>query len=149
MLQYGTRNKYIYTPIATRDISIRQSAQERVFQYLRQIKDGQVLLTKSSHFALKRLRAYGDIATFGDIRGSVHHACDIQRLLIYGLIEPIKKECGICPHRGLQCLGRPRRCSRRWLYKMTLRGSETLANFGVSRPLVDEFWVDYFQRRKW
>ncbi len=102
------------------------------------------------------------IARFTEIRCSLHHAKDIQKCLILGLVKRINKDCHLCAGRNgnkISCLGASQRCAARYLYQLTEYGYRAALTFqGVSKKdkksysidiKVNKFWWNYFHNKVW
>lgn len=106
--------------------------------------------------SLRILYDLGGCTIVKDLRHSLYHMREIQKLLVLGLIEQVPKDCGICSNRA-KCLARKRRCAARHLYALTMKGAKAVhdlqnvtgSSFYQIDIQINPYWFEYFKKVIW
>lgn len=136
------------------------SYERAVNRYIRNnLKRGnwaRISIKGNMHRALKILKANGGRARYNDLRRTSWTNCELQNLLIIGLVERVPKDCHKCVYR-LQCLEHNKCLLRKdYLYGITDLGVKALTeleqatgkSIKVETNLSQE-WMNYFEDRTW
>jgi hypothetical protein len=132
--------------------------------WLKNVKDAKTFDIKGDGQMLDSLRMlyqFGGYGRFTDIQHNQYHAREIQKCLILGLIQRVKKDCRLCPGRKgnkVPCLGTRKRCSGRYLYALTALGFKAVEDliqyigqkgYYKIEIEVSPYWWNYFCHKIW